>query len=120
MLKKKLEEISSGKQDFYKNINHQRLASLHKNIDSGKQLEDLIFKTLNSIDSLKQNHEDAACIFVKINEVQEMIDKMLIKLDNEIESSEELNKNIIENNSVISKNLNYLKDRFENIKKNKK
>lgn len=117
ILKKKLDEIASGKQDFYKSVNQNRIDLLYKHLESGKKLEELIFKTLTSLESFKSSHEDSAEIFVKINEIQEMTEKMLIQINDEIEVVEELKNSIAENNKVISKNVTLLEERFNKNKK---
>ena len=125
VLMKKLEEVTAGKSEFYKSINTDKLDRLYKMIENnntggsgGKNIEGVIFKTLNSIDSLRQFHEDAACIFVKISEVQETSEKMIIQLDEQLEVIEELKKTVEDNNTLIEKNFGNLKARF-NLLKNK-
>lgn len=115
ILKKKLEEITSGKHEFYKGINKQRIDGLYKNIESGKNLEDIIFKTLESIDSQRQNHENTACIFVKINEVHDLCEKMLVQLDEEIEVVDNLKNSIKSNNKSLTNNLELLNKKISQI-----
>lgn len=117
ILKKKLEEITSGKHEFYKGINKQRIDSLYKNVESGRNLEDIIFKTLESLDSQRQNHENTACIFVKINEVQDLCEKMLVQLDEEIEVVDHLKNSVKSNNKSLSNNLELLNKKINQIVK---
>ena len=84
-LETKLNEISNGKEDFYKDIQKNKLDDLYKYIESAKQSEDLIFKTLARVESLKFNHEESASIFVKLNELNESNQKMNNTIENDTE-----------------------------------
>lgn len=89
---------------------------MYKHVENGKQLEELIFKTLESIDTFKLNHEESASVFVKINEIQQMTEKMLIQIDEELEVTDQLHKSIKSNNDSIGKNIVSLEKRFEKLK----
>lgn len=118
-LEGKLNEISNGKEDFYKDIQKTKLDDLYKYIDSAKQTEDLIFKTLTRIESLKFTHEESASIFVKLNELNESNQKMNNTIENDTEILIKMKNSIDTNNSIIKSNLNLMKERLNKLKNKK-
>lgn len=115
-LEAKLTEIANGKDDFYKEVQKNKIDELYKQVTSAKQIEDLIFKTLTRVDSLKQNHEEAAFIFVKVNELNEATQKINLLLDDDYEILSKLKSSIITNNKLIKDNLSFIKDRMSKLK----
>lgn len=112
-----MNEISNGKEEFYRDIQKIRLDELSKYVNSAKEVEDLIFKTMTKVDTLKQNHEESASIFVKINDLMTMNDKMNMLIDEDLLELDKMKSSINENNNVIKKNIGYIKTRIENLKK---
>lgn len=109
-------EIANGKDDFYKEVQKNKIDELYKQVTSAKQIEDLIFKTLTRVDSLKQNHEEAAFIFVKVNELNEATQKINLLLDDDYEILSKLKTSIVSNNNLIKNNLSFIKDRMSKLK----
>lgn len=119
ILKSKLNEISQGKEDFYRNIQKSKIDSLYKYVDSAKQIEDLVFKTLTKVDSLKNSHEEAAAVFVKLNELNENNRKILTMLEEDTELLIDLKENMAINNQAIKKNITSIKERLDKLKNKK-
>lgn len=72
---------------------------------------------MTKVDTLKQNHEESASIFVKINDLMTMNDKMNMLIDEDLIELDKMKSSIDENNNVIKKNIGYIKSRIENLKK---
>lgn len=89
---------------------------MYKLVSSAKQIEDLIFKTLTRVDSLKQNHEEAAFIFVKVNELNDATEKINLLLDDDYEILTKLKDSIVSNNKLIRNNLSFIKERMSKLK----
>lgn len=117
MLKTKLNEICSGKESFFKDSHKQKIDSLFKNLESSKKLEDLIFKTLTKVDSLKKNHEDSAAVFVKLNELNENQEKLQNTIESDTEILNNFKEGVLENNNMIKKNIETIRARLNKLKK---
>lgn len=69
------------------------------------------------MESLKNNHEESAYIFVKLKDMLDQQEKIeSIMSDNE-DCLFNLKKNISDNKNCIRKNLNYIKERLNKLKK---
>lgn len=117
-LNTRLKELNEGREDFYQNvISKSRLDDLHKGFGSAKQVEELIYKTVSKMESLKGSHEESAYIFLKLKELLEQHDKISSTLDDNTDILNTLKSNLTENVSLIKKNIAYLKERIEKFKK---
>jgi hypothetical protein len=69
------------------------------------------------MESLRNNHEESAYIFVKLKEMLEQQDKLECLIGDDNECLSMLKENIIVNKSSIRKNIEDIKARLNNIKK---
>jgi hypothetical protein len=69
------------------------------------------------MESLKNNHEESAYIFVKLKEMLEQQDKMECIMEDDHQCLELLKENIVENKASIRKNIENIKQRLNKIKK---
>jgi hypothetical protein len=113
----RLKEINEGKEEFYQNISKPRIDELYKLFASSKQVEDLIFKTVTKMESLQNNHEESAYIFLKLKEMMEQQEKIAFSLEENSEILTDLKSNIIENSGSMKKNISSIKERLAKLKK---
>jgi methyl-accepting chemotaxis protein len=117
-LGQRLKEINEGKEEFYTSIiSKPKIDELHKSFGHSKQVEDLIFKTVAKIESLKSNHEESAYIFLKIREMLEQQEKVGMTIEDNLSVLSTLQENIRENADTMKKNIHSLKERLSKIKK---
>lgn len=88
-----------------------------KAFGSSKLIEDLIFKTVGKMESLSNNHEESAHIFLKLKEMLEQQEKIERDINENREVIQNLKNNIEENSSVIKNNIENLKMRITKLKK---
>lgn len=116
-LNTRLKEINEGKEEFYQSINKSRIDELYKNFNSSKQVEDLIFKTVTKMESLQNNHEESAYIFLKLKEMIEQQEKVSLTIDDNSEVLSELKQNLGDNLNFMKKNIANIKERLSKLKK---
>lgn len=117
-LNTRLKEINEGKEDFYQNvISKSRIDELYRMFGSSKQVEELIFKTVSKMESLKCTHEESAYIFLKLKEMVEQVDKVSASIDENSDLLSSLKTNLVENTDVMKKNITSLKERLNKLKK---
>lgn len=116
-LNTRLGELNEGKEEFYQNINKQKLDELYTSFNSSKQVEDLIFKTVAKMESLKNNHEESAYIFLKLKNMLDQQEKVQIQIDENKEILLLLKDNIKENAQGMKRNIENLKARLNKLKK---
>jgi hypothetical protein len=116
-LNSRLSELNEGKEGFYQTINKGKLDQLYKGFTSAKHVEDLIFKTLTKIESLEAKHEQSAYIFLKLKETLDQQDKVGLEIEENKEILKDLKEGIHNNVSTMKRNLGYLKERLNKLKK---
>jgi len=115
----RLKDINESKEEFYKTINQEDLNELYTAIGSARQMEDIIFKSVSKMESLKHSHEDSAFIHLKVKELSEQQDKIEKGLDENLSILDSVNANIKDNVSMMRKNIEAIKNRIQKIKVNK-
>lgn len=115
-LNDKLKDMAGEKEEFSKSLDKSKIEDLYSSIGSTKQIEEIIFKSVGKMESLKQSHEDSALIYHKLKEITGLQDKVTEGLDDNISLLDEVNKNIKENVSDMKKNIEFIKKRIEALK----
>ena len=116
----RLKEIDENKEEFFLTMNKKNIDDLYNSIGSSRQIEDIIFKSVSKMESLKQNHEDSAFIHLKIKEISDQQDKIEAGLEENTQILEDVNCNIKENLTTMKRNIEAIKKRIELIKSQKK
>lgn len=115
-LDSRLKEINEGKEEFYQTINKQKIDELFRGFVASKQVEDLIFKTVTKMESLQNNHEESAYIFLKLKEMLEQQEKIAISMDENYDVLTNLKENISVNVKSMRKNIGNIKERLAKLK----
>ena len=115
-LNTRLKDLNESKEDFYKTINQEDLNELYTAIGSARQLEDIIFKSVSKMESLKQCHEDSAFIHLKVKELSDQQEKIENGLDENLSILDSVNANIKDNLSMMRKNIEAIKSRIQKLK----
>jgi hypothetical protein len=115
-LNTRLTQINEGKEDFYKSINKNKMDELIKGFNSSRDVEEQIFKTVSKLESIKNNHEESAFIFLKLKEIMEQQEKIELGLTDNLDTLTVLQDNIKQNVGGIKNNLNNLKERLKKLK----
>jgi len=115
-LNTRLKDINESKEEFYNTVNKDVLDELYTSIGSAKQIEDLIFKSVSKMESLKQSHEDAALIHLKIKELSDQQDKIENGLEENLNILDNVNMNVKENLGLMRKNIENIKSRIQKLK----
>jgi hypothetical protein len=118
-LNEKLKNINGEKEEFFNSLNKTSIEDLFSLIGSSRNIEDIVFKSVGKMESLKQNHEDSALIYHKIKEISMQQEKVGEGLDENINILDNVNNNIKENLSDMRRNIDYIKKRIENLKNRK-
>lgn len=116
-LNEKLKNLNEGKEEFYTTINKPKIDELYKCFSASNKVEDLIFKTIAKLDSLQNNHEESAFIFLKIKEMLDQQEKISANMDENSEILTNLKSNITENVTTMKKNIENIRERLKNLKK---
>ena len=114
-LDNRLKELNEGKEEFYLSINRNKLDELYKAFNDSKAVEDIIFKTIAKMESLQNNHEESAYIFVKLKEMIQQNEKISVSIDENVETLKTLRQSISGNLEVMKKNVRIIKDRLSKI-----
>jgi|LauGreDrversion4_2_1035121.scaffolds.fasta_scaffold449594_2 hypothetical protein len=114
-LNNRLKDLNEGKEEFYQSILKNRIDELYKSLNDSKSVEDLIFKTVAKMDSLQNNHEESAYIFVKLKEMITQNEKLSVSMDENIETLKTLREGIKSNFEVMKKNVGSIKERIRKI-----
>lgn len=112
----RLKDLNESKEDFYKLINQEELNEIYNAIGSAKQMEDILFKSVSKMESLKQSHEDSAFIHLKVKEISEQQEKIENGLDDNLIILNSVNSNIKDNVSMMRKNIEAIKNRIQKLK----
>jgi methyl-accepting chemotaxis protein len=117
-LNNRLKEINEGKEDFYQNIiNKSKLDEMYKSFGASKQVEQLIYRVVSKMESMKGNHEESAYIFLKLKEMNEQQEKVATSIEDNSELLDTLKSNLDENVKLMKKNISHLKERLTKLKK---
>ena len=115
-LNTRLKELNEGKEEFYQTISKTKIDELFKGFSSSKQVEDLIFKTVTKMESLQNNHEESAYIFLKLKEMLEQHEKISITIEENQEVLSNLKVNITDNVKTMKKNTVNIRERLNKLK----
>ncbi len=115
-LNTRLNELNEGKEEFYQTVNKVKLDELFKGFASSKSVEDLIFKTVSKMESLQNNHEESAYIFLKLKEMLEQQEKIGVSIEENSEVLSNLKENITQNVQVMKKNVTSIRERLNKLK----
>ena len=103
-----------GKEEFYNNKEDNKIIDkLYMKFISAKDVENIIFQTINKMENLKNNHEEIALINLKLRKIineQEKISKEII--ENE-EILNKLKENVDSNIQLMKKNLEFLNKKIK-------
>jgi hypothetical protein len=116
-LNTRLKEINEGKEEFYRTLNKQKIDELFKGFGNSKFVEDILFKTVSKMESLKNTHEESAYIFLKLKEMLNQQDKISVEISENEDILKQLKKNIHENVTMMKNNIEAIKSRLNKIKK---
>jgi gas vesicle protein len=119
-LNDKLKDIDGEKEGFFNDTHKKSIEELFTLIGSARQIEEVVFKSVGKMESLKQSHEDSALIYHKIKEISGQQDKISEGLDENISVLDNVNTNIKENVKDMKKNIEFIKKRIEAVKAAKK
>lgn len=114
-LNTRLKDINESKEEFYNTINKDDIDEIYTSIGSARQIEDIIYKSVSKMESLKQSHEDSAFIHLKIKELSEQQDKIEDGLNENINILGTVNGNIKQNLNMMRKNIETIKNRIQNL-----
>ena len=115
MLNNRLQELNEGKEEFYQTLSKETINQLYKILSDSKEIEDFILKTISKMESLQNNHEQSAFIFLKVREVKEQQDKIESSMEENSQILKILKENISINTQIMKKNLDLIKDRLKKI-----
>jgi len=118
-LNTKLKDIDGEKEEFFRSLNKGSIEELFSLIGSAKQIEEVVFKSVGKMESLKYNHEDSALIYHKIKEMSGQQDRVAEGLDENINILDDVNANIKENVKDMRRNIEFIKKRIEGLKAKK-
>lgn len=115
----RLKDLNESKEDFYKSINQEDLNELYNAIGSARQIEEIIFKSVSKMESLKQSHEDSAFIHLEVKDLSEQQEKIENGLEENLSILDSVDANIKDNLSMMRKNIEAIKIRIQKLKVNK-
>jgi Dynamitin len=118
-LNTRLKDINESKEEFYHVIKKELIDELFNTIGSSRQIEDIIFKSVSKMESLKQSHEDSAYIHLKIKELSNQQDNIEIGIDQNLNILDDVNNNLKQNISDMKKNIEFVKQRIQKLKSRK-
>lgn len=112
-LTQRINEITNGNEEFYNKVNKSKLDELCSGFKDSKDVEELIFSTINKMESLKNSHEQSAFISLKIKDLIEQQEKLDVSIEESGKILDNLKGNIKENALVIQKNLDELEKKLK-------
>lgn len=112
-LTQRINEITNGNEEFYNKVNKNKLDELCSGFKDSKDVEELIFSTINKMESLKNSHEQSAFISLKIKDLIEQQEKLDVSIEESGKILDNLKGNIKENALVIQKNLDELEKKLK-------
>ena len=112
-LGERLGEIKNGNEDFYAKVNKDKLDELYNGFSSSKEVEELIYNTINKMESLKNNHEQSAFISLKLKELIDQQAKLAKCMDDNKKILESLKENIKTNADVMKKNIEVINSKLK-------
>ena len=116
-LNERLSLLNEGREEFFHHgINKQKIDELTKHFNTSRELEHLIYSTIEKLEGSKNSHEESAYIFVKLKEMVEQQQKISESISENEEILTKVNENMKENIGLMKSNLEVIKSRFSNIK----
>jgi hypothetical protein len=116
-LNERLKILDEVNEEFYHNIlNRQKIDELSKHFATSKEIEQLIYTTIEKLESSKNSHEESAFIFVKLKEMLEQQNRISESISENEEILDKVNENMSENIGVMKKNLEVIKSRYNKLK----
>lgn len=112
-LGERLSEIKNGNEDFYAKVNKTKLDELYNGFNSSKEVEELIYNTINKMESLKNNHEQSAFISLKLKELIDQQEKLAKCMDDNKKILLSLKENIKGNVDVMKKNIEVINNKLK-------
>lgn len=112
-LGERLGEIKNGNEDFYAKVNKTKLDELYNGFNSSKEVEELIYNTINKMESLKNNHEQSAFISLKLKELIDQQEKLAKCMDDNKKILLSLKENIKGNVDVMKKNIEVINNKLK-------
>ncbi len=112
----RLKDINESKEDFFNSISKDDIDDLYTSIGSVRHIEEILYKSVSKMESLKQSHEDSAFIHLKIKELSDQQDKIEDGLEENLNILTSVNENIKENLNMMKKNIQNVKDRIQKLK----
>ena len=112
-LGERLGEIKNGNEDFYAKVNKAKLDELYNGFNSSKEVEELIYNTINKMESLKNNHEQSAFISLKLKELIDQQEKLAKCMDDNKKILLSLKENIKGNVDVMKKNIEVINNKLK-------
>ncbi len=116
-LNARLSLLNEGREDFFNHgVNKQKIDELMKSFNTSREIQHLIYSTIEKLEGLKNSHEESAYIFVKLKEMLEQQEKISDSISENEEILTKVNDNMKENIGVMKSNLEVIKSRFSKIK----
>ena len=116
-LNSRLATLNEGQEEFYHyGINKQKIDELTKNFKSCKEIEHLIYSTIEKLEGSKNSHEESAYIFVKLKELVYQQQKINDSITENEEILTKVNENMKDNIKLMKNNLELIKTKFSKIK----
>jgi hypothetical protein len=112
-LGERLGEIKNGNEDFYAKVDKSKLDELYNGFNSSKEVEELIYNTINKMESLKNNHEQSAFISLKLKELIDQQEKLAKCMDDNKKILLSLKENIKGNVDVMKKNIEVINNKLK-------
>lgn len=112
-LGERLGEIKNGNEDFYAKVDKTKLDELYNGFNSSKEVEELIYNTINKMESLKNNHEQSAFISLKLKELIDQQEKLAKCMDDNKKILLSLKENIKGNVDVMKKNIEVINNKLK-------
>lgn len=114
-LKRRILELQKNNEPFdSKDI--EKIEELNSGFTSSKDVEDIIFNTIQKMETLKGNHEESAFISLKLKQLLDQQEKIGVSIQENNQVLDKLKENIIVNASVIKKNIEMIKLKMKDKK----
>lgn len=114
-LKRRIIELQKNSEPYNpKDI--EKIEELNSGFSSSKDVEDIIFTTIQKMETLKGNHEESAFISLKLKQLLDQQEKIGVSIQENNQVLDKLKENIIVNASVIQKNIEMIKLKMKDKK----
>lgn len=112
-LNKRIIEIQSGNEEFYKKFNKEKVDDLYNSFSDSKDVEDTIYNIINKMESLKNIHEEIAFISLKVKELIERQEKVKNVISTNNKLLDYLQENVKNNIEVMKKNIEIIQNKLK-------